>query len=291
MNRKALLVACSEYDDHHVRRLRTPVHDIEAIGALLDDPAIGGYELTTSVDETEAVVRRKVGRFLRGASRTDLLLLYFACHGFKESDGQLFLGAKDTCLSDVMSTALPAQLLCALLDVSPARGTVLVLDCCYSGAISRSFSARDADAVQVGEIFAGRRQGEGRVVITASKATEYAFEPGDEPVTLRENPAHSVFAEAFIEGLRTGEADLDGDGVVSAEELYLYVHGKVLDSAAAQTPEIANRVAGKLIVAHRAPANPIGVDAAPAPEVVRRSPFDADLLDWRSAVPDGLWPS
>lgn len=71
------------------------------------------------------------------------------------------------------------------------RRQVLVLDCCYSGAFPPGTLAKaDAD-VHTLERFSGR----GRTVLTASDATQYAFE-GD---TLRGKACatrfnHAVFA-------------------------------------------------------------------------------------------------
>jgi len=291
-DRQALLIACSEYDDPAIGRLRTPTHDITALGRVLADPAIGGFGVTPLIDEPEVTVRRALGRFLRRAKRTDLLVVFFACHGFKEDDGQLYLGARDTELSDIMCTAVPAQLVCRLIDLSPSKRVVVIFDCCFSGAISRSLNSRDADVVHVGDIFRG--QAEGKVIISASRATEYAYEPGGEPVALRDNPLHSVFAEALIDGLATGAADLDGDGVVSVTELYEFVHQRVVSRTSAQTPGIWNQVTGKLLLAHRAPARPAGappVEAGPSstgPGRPTRTPFDADLLSWSHGATSGL---
>jgi hypothetical protein len=284
--RRGLLVASSLYEDPMIARLRAPAHDVAGVGAVLGDPAIGDFDLRVLQDRPEATVRRAVGEFLGDATRSDLLLLYFACHGFKATDGQLYLGTTDTRLSNVMATTLPAELLRRLIDQSPSKRVILVLDCCFSGAINRSVSARDLDVLPVGDIFAGRDQGQGRVILTACTATEYAYEPAAAPFALRSDIGYSVFADAFVEGLRTGAADADGDGAVSVTELYEFIHQRIVTSESTQTPGMWNQITGKLFIAHRA-------TAAPAPPVkltnqTRRSPYDAELLDWRFGVTAGL---
>jgi hypothetical protein len=275
--RRALLIGCAKYDDPSIQALRAPAHDVAGVGRALADPDTGGFVLTTLLDAPEVAVRRTLGKFLRQAGRTDLLLVYLSCHGFKDLDGELYLGARDTELTDVPSTAVPADLLRRMIDQSPSKRTVLVLDCCFSGAITRSLAPRAVDDVAVGEILHG--QGEGRVVITAARATEYAYEPSAQTITLRENPLHSVFAEAFIKGIETGAADLDGDGAIAVSELYEYVHAQVVASGSAQTPGIWNRLHGKLFLTHRPP--PDRVAAPPETLPARpRSPYDADVLEW-----------
>jgi uncharacterized caspase-like protein len=56
------------------------------------------------------------------------------------------------------------------------------------------------------------------VIITASDANELSME--------RDDMKHGVFTYYLLEGLR-GKADLDGDGVITVDEIYRYVSTKV----------------------------------------------------------------
>ena len=87
-------------------------------------------------------------------------------------------------------------------------------------------------------------------MITASSAMEYAFE-GDELADAREL-APSVFTGALVEGLETGDADRDQDGLVALDELYDYVYDKVRAVTPNQTPgKWTFGVQGELIIARR----------------------------------------
>ena len=57
----------------------------------------------------------------------------------------------------------------------------------------------------------------GRVVLTASRATEYSFEGDPVPGSVMTG---SVFTIALLHGIKTGEADLDRDGYVSVDVAY-----------------------------------------------------------------------
>lgn len=61
---------------------------------------------------------------------------------------------------------------------------------------------------------------------------EYAFE-GD-ALSGEGNP--SVFTSAVVKGLETGEADRDGDGSISVDELYEYIYDQVQELTPKQTP-------------------------------------------------------
>ncbi len=135
-----------------------------------------------------------------------------------------------------------------------SKRVVLILDCCYSGAFARGSAVRGTSQVHIGEYFTS---GTGRTVLTASSATEYAFE-GDDLTSSEARP--SVFTGALVDGLRTGSADLDGDGDVSVDELYDYACHYVRDRRSAQQPQKWSfETTGTVIIA-RSPR------AAPLPE-------------------------
>ena len=89
-----------------------------------------------------------------------------------------------------------------------------------------------------------RFQGKGRVVLTASDATQYSFE-GNRIVG---QGAGSVFTRFLVEGLTTGRGDLDGGGDISLDELYSYVHGRVIVESQ-QRPKKQENVEGRIVVA------------------------------------------
>ena len=85
-------------------------------------------------------------------------------------------------------------------------------------------------------------QGRGRWVLTASSAVEYAFE-GESP----DREWHSLFTGAMIDGLRNGEADIDGDGFISIDDLYRFVHNRLREHN--QTPQMWADSSGVLYLA------------------------------------------
>jgi hypothetical protein len=117
----------------------------------------------------------------------------------------------------------------------------LLLDCCFSGAFTKGMLARGGQALDVMERFEGR----GRAVLTAYGALEYAWEGND--LTQLNEP--SVFTSAVVHGLRSGEADRDGDQLISVDELYDYVYEAVRSRTPSQTPGKWSDVEGTLVLA------------------------------------------
>ena len=253
-DRLALIIANSDFEDEKLCRLKTPTRDAEALAEVLGNPDIGDFDVTLLMDEEEREIRREIAWLYYRRKRSDLLLLYYSGHGIRDAHGDLYLATRDTEMDIAGAMALSASFVREQLDKSNSQRKVVVLDCCHSGAFAK---AGLGDSVGTEDAFAG--SGYGRVILTASDALELSWE-GDE--WLGENKP-SVFTNFLVEGLRTGKADLDGDGKIVLDELYDYVYERVMTSGyAKQTPhKWARKVEGQIVVARspRPPARTAGL--------------------------------
>jgi Caspase domain len=238
----ALLVATAEYGDPAFRRLRTPGHDVEALRRVLEDPAIGSFDVRALVNQPGQLVEEEIEGFFADRKPDDLLVLYLSCHGVKDQDGRLYFAATDTKLQRLAASGISSTFVNEQMGNSRSKRVVLLLDCCYSGAFARGFAPRGGEGVELKE----RLQGRGRVVITASSAMEYAFEAGQ---LTSDSAQPSVFTTAVVQGLASGEADRDGDGRVAVDELYDFVFDQVRQATPDQRPGIFSDVQGALYIA------------------------------------------
>jgi DNA-binding beta-propeller fold protein YncE len=260
--RLALVVATGTYTDPGLRLLRAPARDAAGLAQVLADPLIGGFTVTTVIDQPAQQIRLAVEDFLDGRGTGDLLLVYLSCHGLLDARRRLYFAAADTRKDRLGATGVEAAWVLDQLEHCRARRQVLILDSCFSGAFAHG--AKGETDVGLQDRFLG--QGRGRVVLTASTATEYSFE-GD-PTDTAAAAAGSVFTAALVQGLRTGEADTDHDGHVSVDDAYAYVFDQVQTAGAAQTPQRwLYGAEGKILLAR----NPAGATilAAPLPESLR----------------------
>ncbi|WP_350274850.1 caspase family protein [Kribbella sp. HUAS MG21] len=235
--RRALLVATYEYEDAGLRRLAAPERDVEALADVLEDQAVAGFDVQVVVNKPTHEVGKAIADFFAAGERDDLMLLYFSGHGLKDDNGRLYLAMKNTVRDSLRFTALSAQLVRETVSESRPRQTILILDCCYSGAYAAEQFAKSDSAVHTKEAFGGR----GRIVLTASDSTQYAFEG-----------AESVFTHHLVEGLRTGAADLDSDGDITTDELYDYTYKAVTAEQPNQRPRQFAEVEGRTVVASNA---------------------------------------
>ena len=278
--RLALVTATSTYTaDPGLRQLRAPARDAADLAQVLADPGVGGFTVTTVIDQPAQQVRLAVEDFLDGRGTGDLLLVYLSCHGLLDARRRLYFAATDTRKDRLGSTGVEAAWILDQLEHCRARRQVLILDSCFSGAFAHG--AKGEADLDLRDRFLG--QGRGRVVLTASTATEYSFEgdPTDAAV-----PAGSVFTAALVQGLRTGAADTDRDGYISVDDAYTYVFDQVQAVGAAQTPQRWLYGAEGRILLARSPAGPT-IIPAPLPDSLQAG-LDSPHPDIRIGAVTGL---
>ena len=229
--RLALIVGNSLYLDGTLSRLLTPDADVGALGELLLDPELGGFDdVKVMVNMSSHLIRRSIASFYAQKARQDLLMFYFSGHGVLDDQGNLFLAVRDTDSKLLSGTAISAGYITAEMNNSFSQRQVLVLDCCHSGAFARGAKGQAGSSVGTASAFEGT--GYGRVVLTASDATQYAWE-GEQIIGQAEN---SLFTHYMLEGIKTGKADRDQDGQITVDELYDYVYEQVIRQTPKQTP-------------------------------------------------------
>ena len=232
MTRKlALLIGNSQYQDPVLATLKAPDSDVSELAMVLKDPVIGGFDQVTIIlSEFSNGVRDAIGDFFAEKKKDDLLLLYFSGHGVLDENGLFYLAVKDTQHKRPRATGIPASFIKEEMESCRSKRQVLVLDCCNSGAFARGKGLIGLNAITRATF--ENPGGYGQVVLTATSATQYAFE-GDQVIG---NIETSLFTHFLIEGLRTGQADSDRDGRITLDEIYDYVYEKVRAHTSHQTP-------------------------------------------------------
>lgn len=226
---RALIIATGYYADAEFPPLPSCVLDAGGLQEVLADPQIGNFAVTTCLDPPGQQCRVEIEDFFSKAHSDDLLLLYLSGHGIKDEPGNLYFAATDTQKSRLRATGLPAKFIHEVVNSSRSRRIVIILDSCYSGAFaSRGIKGgRPGDEpVGVADSFEGSM---GLAVITASNSYQYA--QAGEPLKP------SLFTRFLIEGLRSGQADANGDGQITLDELYEHVLREIKAHTPSQRPQ------------------------------------------------------
>jgi formylglycine-generating enzyme required for sulfatase activity len=230
MAKVALLIGVSEYEPG-LNPLPGAVKDVEAMQRVLAHSEMGGFaqeNITVLKNPQRQVIEDAIYKLFDNRQKDDLLLFYFSGHGVKDESGKLYLSTCATRKNNgrlVKPSAVAATTLHESINESKSQRQVVILDCCFSGAIAKGMSVKDDGTVNVKEQLGGK----GRAILTSSTSTQYSFE--------QEGSELSVYTQYLVEGIEKGAADKDDDGWISVDELHEYASSKVREAAPAMTPE------------------------------------------------------
>lgn len=235
--RYAIIVGNTDYKDTRLTNLSSPKDDVEELSNVLLNPRIGAFDdVILLINETSDTIIKKLGEFYNKRKPNDLLFLYFSGHGLLDKTNKLYLATVDTIDEDSnrITTSIPARLIKDLIANSSSKKQVVILDCCYSGAFSSGAKSGTTQLELINELFIEEKlkAGYGTFVITASDSVQQAYE-GDSYVG---ETKYSLFTHFLLEGLKTGNADLDKSGIITTEELYQYIFEKLKSVESNQTP-------------------------------------------------------
>ena len=226
----ALIIANTEYSDPKLAELTAPGKDAEEFARVLKSPDIAAFDkVNTLFNEDVFNVNLAIEDFFALKKPDDLLVLYFSGHGIRDEYGSLFLAVKNTDRARLRATAIRSNYIREAMDYSRSKRQVLILDCCNSGAFAQGTKAEIGGSIGTAPSFEGT--GYGRVVLTASDSTQFAWE-GDKVIGETVN---SLFTHFLVKGLE-GEADRDGDGSITVDELYDYAYEQIVSRTPKQTP-------------------------------------------------------
>jgi peptidoglycan/xylan/chitin deacetylase (PgdA/CDA1 family)/tetratricopeptide (TPR) repeat protein len=233
----AVIIGINDYE--HWPKLRYAVNDANGIEEVLTGKFGFKKENIRKLlngDATRQRIMQVLGDELTDSNkvqREDRVFFFFAGHGttrtFEDGRQVGFIVPVDADQNNYVSTAISMAQIREASDLIPAKHVYFVMDSCYSGlALSRGSGAYAKDRSYLEEIT--RRTA--RQILTAGGADQQVADDGPN--------GHSVFTWAVLQGLQ-GEADLDGNGVITASELGAYV-SPIVAKFANQTPAVGNLV-------------------------------------------------
>ena len=203
-------------------QLQYPDRDAQSIYTTLISQQGGEFpanhvHVLTEAQATQANILQELESWLPAVTApNDRVLIYFAGHGLI-SGGKGYLAPYDVDLHNIAGTAIPMDTLGTLIGSKiQGKWKVLLTDACHSGAITP-----ETDPTQVNHMLLDLYQS--IFSLTASRDREQSFE------SAAQGGGHGIFTYYVVRGL-AGEADANGDGVVTADELAEYVHRNVRDA-------------------------------------------------------------
>ena len=229
----ALVVGIAEYPNlEKKQQLQFTQADAEAIYSILISPEGGNYRAENvhkliGSQATLANLTRELETWLPSVAKdNDRVLIYFAGHGFIY-DGRAYLAPQDIDPAKGAASAYPMERLGAVVGGKiQARSKILITDACHSGAI------RPEDTQSINHSLVDLRKS--MFSMTASRDREVSLE------SRLWGGGHGIFTYYVVRGME-GEADQNGDGVVTADELQDYVYRNVRDATKGQQNPTADQ--------------------------------------------------
>ena len=188
------------YAESDARRVLSVMQEL---GGVAPERSVTVYG--TNAAKLREVLKQFAVRLAVEATQKDRLLVYISSHA---GEGAIHLAGSE----------LPLSELAAFVREAPVGVSLLVVDACRSGGLTRLKGLKPADGppirVEATDLA-------GHVFISASGADEYAQES--------EELQGSTFTHHWVTGLR-GAADASHDGRVTLEEAYAWAWARTLES-------------------------------------------------------------
>ena len=181
-------------------------------------------------DATRVRILELVGQKLREeTSKNDLAFIFFAGHGATETlpngEKRGYLIPTEGSAQDPYVTGISMETIRDLSNRLEARHVYYAVDACYSGGLATTAAA--------GEATRGDSRNSSVQVLTAGLEGQQAIE----------EDGRGVFTSYLIQGLR-GEANLNGDDVISASEIGWFVANQVEQATGGRQTPAYGRLGG-----------------------------------------------
>jgi hypothetical protein len=276
---RALLIGNSVFaeDAANLARLEGPQKDVTLLHHALVNEQSGMFSeesVRVLLEQPMRTMMREIHTFFADAHRDDVLMLYYSGHGLLDPQDRLYLCASDTVSTALLPTAVSNAFVGDCMAASPTRTTVIVLDCCYSGAFKGGGRVPESLA------------GPGRFVLSSCRGRELAN------AASAENGA-SLFTSHLVDAMLGRATDRDGDGFIDLGEVFAYVQNALRDQQ--QSPQKRFDGDRDLVIA-RSPVTPAsragsGVHEDHVPERLRPVlALSETVIDLRDVRPDEVLP-
>jgi hypothetical protein len=215
-NYHALVIGINKYPRLSNKDLDMAVNDAREVAKVLKKDYGFDDNITLLIDEqaTRAGILDAFDSINEKLDEEDHFLIYYSGHGKKRGDTAYWLPTNAT---QRPTYWIQVDTITSYLINSPAKKILIVADSCYSGALTRDVGSGKSRLLQ------NMLKKRSRLLMSSG---------GDEPVLDSGGKGHSIFAQAFLDGLD----NINQDAFTGNDLFYSYIRGSVAGKAR-QLPE------------------------------------------------------
>ncbi|KAA3597456.1 MAG: caspase family protein [Calditrichaeota bacterium] len=198
--RKALVVGIDYYEE--IKNLFGCVNDAYSVKSVLERNSDGtknfDVKLETATGSDNAISKKELKNEIIELfkDKLDIALFYFSGHGYIESTGGYLLTSDCKDGDDGLSM----NELLHIVNDSPSRNKLIILDSCHSGVMGKTSPKEDKSMLA-----------EGITILTASSENQYALE----------EEGSGVFTSLFVDAMNGSASNLVGD--ITPGSIYAHI--------------------------------------------------------------------
>jgi WD40 repeat protein len=251
---RIVLIGTPAYDDPKLPDIPQVAANLVDLAAVFTDPLLGGFPPENCRTAAYGAGGEEIGDLLSAASdqAESLLLLYYAGHGLRSNDHELYLSLQRTRYESPEYSALRFEAVRSTFANSKAKNRAVIIDSCFSGrAIGRPLAANEQEEAVLAQL-----EISGAFTLTAAPANGLA--------QVREEEAHTAFTERLLSLLREGSP---GAGqFLTFGDIYRHLDERLRADGLPPPQHLGTNTVSRLgLVRNRRPAPP---KPAPLPETL-----------------------
>jgi hypothetical protein len=215
----ALIIGNNAY--RYLRDLVTAKRDAQVVNNILKTKY--GFSTRLLIDAKRNDILDAINNLRKILKVDDNFLIYYAGHGVFDNSADKAYWLPVDAQSDNDTNWIIVDTITSNIKRISSKHILVVSDSCYSGTFTRR-GVTDLDSA--------RKRGRYLQKMSAKKSRTLLASGGNEPVSDIGGEGHSIFAKAFISGLKFMEPK-----VFTAEELYYQHLKEMVAGSSDQTPE------------------------------------------------------
>lgn len=189
--------------------------DVEVLKRVLKQPSLQFESVQCLCDRPLQEMQETIERFFKQRVRDDQIVFLLCSHTLQDADGKLYFATPSTQVEEqgafIKAQLIPAIAIQEAMANSPAKQQVVIVNSYRQQPLDQPAVAPSASAL------ATSLEGTGRVILAAANVTQQSLVALDV----------WTYPRYMAEGIESGAADTDDDGMLTAEALHHYATQKL----------------------------------------------------------------